>query len=93
MMLDRSEIEAAIMRVAYASFTYYPGKARDVRGWRLDDDVNWCMEPLANLSAGLQTGFRDRVRLLIIDPEQDKHLFIRDLHTLESSESKFRDDM
>lgn len=92
MKLDRSEIEATIMRVAYASFTYYPGKATDVDGWRLDDDVDWCMEPLASLSPGLRVGFRDRIRLLIVDPEQDRHLFILDLYTLESSESKFRDE-
>ena len=91
-MLDRSEIEATIMRVAYASFTYYPEKARDIRGWRLDEDVDWCMAPLRNLSPGLQAGLRDRIRILIVDPEQDKHLFILDLHTLESAESKFRDE-
>ena len=91
-MLDRSEIEATIMRVAYASFTYYPGKARDIRGWRLDEDVAWCMAPLVNLSPGLRAGLQDRIRLLIIDPEQDKQLFIRDLKTLESGESKFRDE-
>ncbi|KHK98850.1 hypothetical protein LK09_08255 [Microbacterium mangrovi] len=92
MKLDRSEIEATIMRVAYASFTYYPAKASDVPGWVLVDDIDWCMEPLANLSTGLQIGFRDRIRLLIIDPEQDKHLFIRDLYTLESAESKDRSE-
>ncbi|MEN8601420.1 hypothetical protein [Microbacterium rhizosphaerae] len=89
MMLDRSEIEATIARVAYAAFTYYPDKARDLPGYRVDEDVEWCMVPLRSLSPGYQAGFRDRIRLLIVDPEQDRQLFIRDLKILESPESKF----
>ena len=88
-MLDRSEIEATITRVAYAAFTYYPEKGRDLAGWRVDEDVEWCMVPLRSLSAGYQAGFRDRIRLLIIDPDQDRQLFIRDLKMLESPASKF----
>lgn len=91
-MLDRSEIEATIMRVAYAAFTYYPEKSRDLKGYRVDEDVEWCMAPMRNLSPGFQAGFRDRIRLLIVDPVQDRQLFIHDLMALESPESKFRDE-
>ena len=88
-MLDRSQIEAAIMRVAYAAFTYYPQESADAPGWTIDEDVAWCMQPLGSLSPGLRAGFADRIRLLIIDPEQNRHLFIQDLNALESPESKF----
>lgn len=75
--------------VAYAAFTYYPQKSADIPRWTIDEDVAWCMQPLDSLSRGLRTGFADRIRLLIIDPEQNRHLFIQDLNALESPESKF----
>ena len=46
-MIDRSDCEATLYRIAICAFTYYPDKEADEPGYSVDEDVDWCLAPLA----------------------------------------------
>ena len=50
--LNRSDVEAALARIAVATFTYYPEKATEEPGYLVDEDVDWAMGPLRAMDAG-----------------------------------------
>jgi hypothetical protein len=81
-MLDRSDVDAVVFRVAVAAFTYYPDKPTHEPGYRLSEDVGWCMRPLRHLPAQEQQVLREQVERLITDPVADRQAFIRHLDTL-----------
>lgn len=78
-MIDRSDAEAAIYRTAVAAFSYYADKHVAEPGYTLDEDVDWCAEPLHELPADARAGLRDEIRALITDPTRDRRPFIRDV--------------
>ena len=84
-MLDRSQIDATIFRVAVAAFTYYPEKAAREPGYTLDEDLDWCMRPLRQLPEAYRHKLREHISLLVTDPVADRQAFIRRLqrHTEE----------
>jgi hypothetical protein len=81
-MLDRSDVDAAVFRVAVAAFTYYPDKPAREPGYILSEDIGWCMRPLRHLPAHDQQVLREQVERLITDPTADRQAFIRQLETL-----------
>ncbi len=78
-MLDRSQIDAVIYRVAVASFTYHPDKHMAESGYTVDEDIDWCMRPLRHLPPDDRAEFRRRIIELITDPAADRQAFIRHL--------------
>ena len=78
-MLDRADAEATISLVAFAAFTYYPEKPIEEPGYTIDEDLDWCLEPLRNLPADEIAALRDRIRGLITGAAEDRQGFIRDL--------------
>jgi hypothetical protein len=78
-MLDRSQIDATIYRVAVAGFTYYPDKPIAEPGYTVDEDIDWCMRPLRHLPQEDRTDLRRRIVELITDPSVDRQAFIRHL--------------
>ena len=78
-MLDRSQIDAIVFRVAVAAFTYYPEKAAREPGYTLEEDLDWCMRPLRHLPEQTRRELREHVRTLVIDPAADRQEFMRRL--------------
>ncbi|GAA1661930.1 hypothetical protein [Microbacterium lacus] len=84
-MIDRTDTEATLYRVAVSAFTYYPGKEDTETGYRVDEDIDWCAAPLRNLPPELLTQIRERIRTVITDPLADRRAFIDDLGALAST--------
>ena len=78
-MLDRSEIDATVFRVAVAAFTYYPEKAAREPGYTLEEDLDWCMRSLRNLPDTERRELRAQITALVTDPAADRQAFIRKL--------------
>jgi hypothetical protein len=81
-MLDRSQVDAVIYRVAVASFTHYLDKAEREPGYTVEEDLDWCMRPLRHLPPLERDDLRDRVLELITNPTADRQAFIRQLKAL-----------
>lgn len=78
-MLDRSQIDATVFRVAVAAFTYYPEKPAREPGYTLDEDLDWCMRPLRHLPDAHRLELREHITSLVTDPTADRQAFIRRL--------------
>ena len=78
-MLDRSQIDATVFRVAVAAFTYYPEKAASEPGYTLEEDLDWCMRPLRRLPEETRRELREHVTTLVTNPAADRQGFIRRL--------------
>lgn len=87
-MIDRSEAEATLYRVAICAFTYYPTKATEEPGYRIDEDVAWCAAPLAGLPTTLLAEMRATIATLIITPSADRQAFIRRLTELSGADAR-----
>lgn len=83
-MLDRSQVDAVIYRVAVARFTYYPDKHAAEPGYTIDEDLDWCMRPLRRLPQENRAELRTRILELITDPFADRQAFIRHLKSFAS---------
>lgn len=81
-MLDRSQVDAAVYRVAVAAFTYYPDRPEVEPGYTIDEDLDWCLRPLQRLPHEELEALRERIRALITDPGADRQGFIRHLKSL-----------
>jgi hypothetical protein len=72
--IDSDEI---IFRVAIAAFTYYDTKEADDPTYLVDDDVEWCIEPLRD--EGYETEadmLASEIRELIVNVHADRRGFI-----------------
>ena len=78
-MLDRTQVDAAIYRVAIASFTHYPDKHIKEPGYTVDEDLDWCMRPLRHLPPEQRDDLRAQILQLITEPMADRQAFIKDL--------------
>ncbi|WP_426321881.1 hypothetical protein [Microbacterium sp. E-13] len=81
-LLDRAQAEAALYRVAVCAFTYYPDKPVDEPGWTLDEDLAWCLAPLAGLPDEKLAELASTIRTQIVTPTADRQAFIRPLLAL-----------
>lgn len=84
-MIDRSDTEATLYRVAISTFTYYPTKQVDEPGYSLDEDLDWCLTPLSALPAETISALRSATERVITDPTADRRSFIATLSDLEST--------
>lgn len=83
-MLDRTQVDATIYRVAIASFTHYPDKHIKEPGYTIDEDLDWCMRPLRHLPPEQRGDLRAQILQLITEPTADRQAFIGHLHSLSS---------
>lgn len=88
-MLDRSEAEATLYRVAVCAFTYYPDKGVNEPGWTLDEDLDWCLAPLTGLPDDQRAALGEEIRELITTPTADRQAFIRRLLALSGDDRPF----
>ena len=77
--LNRSDVEAALARIAVATFTYYPEKATEEPGYVVEEDVDWAMGPLRVMDAAQYERWRARVIAVISDASHDRRAFLADL--------------
>ncbi|WP_396655637.1 hypothetical protein [Microbacterium sp.] len=80
-MIDRADTETVLYRVAISAFTYYPGKEAEEPGYTVEEDLAWCLAPLAAHPA-IVDELRTRIRLLITDPTADRRGFLATLAQL-----------
>lgn len=78
-MFERDAAESALFRLAVASLSYYPEKTIEEPGYTLDEDLVWCIEPLAQLPETFERALRERMREVIVDPTAHRQTFTRDL--------------
>lgn len=71
-MIEQGRVDDAVQRVALAAFIYYPEVHLEEPGYRIDQDVDWCMQPLAALSGDLRTRLRELIRRAIVDPSRHR---------------------
>ena len=83
-MLDRSQIDATVFRVAVAAFTYYPDKSNREPGYTLDEDLDWCMRPLRHLPQEERDQLRAQIVELITEQTADRQALIKHLKSLSS---------
>lgn len=81
-MITRENAEAIIWRTATAAFTLYPTKHLEGTGYRIQEDIDWCLEPFGNILLPHRISLGERIRELITDPTADRHGFIRDIYAL-----------
>lgn len=84
-MIDRSDAESAIYRTAVAAFSYYADKHLDEPGYTIDEDLEWCTQPLAGLPDDVRRRLRHEIRALITDPTRDRQPFIQEVLELAAS--------
>lgn len=75
-MLDRADVEEMIYRVAFSAFRYYPAKPAEEAGYTVDEDVEWCVEPLAGKPGVDAAALGASIRHLIVEPTADRRAFI-----------------
>jgi hypothetical protein len=80
-MLERAEVEDVIFRVAYSAFIYYPTKPDEEVGYTVEEDIDWCMEPLVDKPGVDADTLAAGIRHLITDPTADRRAFILDLES------------
>lgn len=83
-MLDRTQVDATIYRVAIASFTHYPDKHIKEPGYTLHEDLDWCMRPLRHLPQEERDRLRAQIVELITEQTADRQAFIKHLRSLSS---------
>jgi len=81
-MLDRSEAESLLYRVASAALSYYPDKPTLEPGYTIDEDIDWCLRPLSHLPAHHLQTLRARIADIITDPTAQRQAFVRDVNAL-----------
>ena len=79
-LIDRSQTEAVLYRVAICAVTWHPGKAGAVRGYSLEGDQRWCLAPLEGADPGLP--IRVLVAATIHDPSRYRAELVRALGAL-----------
>jgi hypothetical protein len=78
-MLDRSQCDAVIYRVAVAAFTYYADKHIAEPGYTVVEDLDWCMRPLRHMPQEDRAELRSRILELITNPAANRQAFIQHL--------------
>lgn len=78
-MFDRDAVESVLFRLAVSSLGYYPERTIEEPGYTLDEDLVWCIEPLAQLPETFERALRERMREVIVDPTAHRRTFTRDL--------------
>lgn len=81
-MLDRTQVDAAIYRVAIASFLHYRDKPITELSYTVEEDLDWCMRPLRHLPEELREVLRGKILELITEPAADRQAFIKELKSL-----------
>jgi len=81
-MLDRTDREAALYRVALCAFPYYPDRAEVDPGYTVDEDIEWCLAPLGARIIVDGVGLRAAIREVITDRGADRQAFITRLREL-----------
>ncbi len=69
-MSTQDQIDTALQRTAIAAFIYYRQIHVDQPDYRLDEDVDWCVEPLGDLEGDALASVRESVGRAIVDPSE-----------------------
>ncbi len=78
-MLDRTQAEGLLLRVAVAALNYYPDKPTDEPGYQLAEDIDWCLDALPALFEPFRDAMAQRLTEVITDPVTYRQGFVRDI--------------
>lgn len=81
-MLDRADTEAAIYRVGVAALAFYNERPADEPGYTIDEDIDWCMHPLAGLAEPNRSVIRGIIAATITDPTAGRQALVQYLARL-----------
>lgn len=86
-MPSREAIDDVLQRVGLVSISYYPEIHVDEPGYTVDVDVDWCVEPLTDLSVEQLRVVREAVGRTIIDPTAHRTALVQALLELAPADS------
>ncbi|MFH8251487.1 hypothetical protein ACH3VR_14035 [Microbacterium sp. B2969] len=78
-MTDRAHTEEALYRTAVTAVTHYEGRADAEPGYTIDEDLDWCMQPLAGVTEPERSVLRGLIRATIVDPTRARQALVRRL--------------
>jgi hypothetical protein len=81
-MTDRVHTEEVLYRAAVAAMTFYDGRSDDEPGYTVDEDLDWCMQPLAHLENPGRSVLRGIIAATIADPTNARQALVRQLAML-----------
>jgi hypothetical protein len=86
-MPSREEVDDVLQRVGLAAISYYPEIHVDEPDYTVDGDVDWCLEPVTDLTAEQRTSLREAVGLAITNPTAHRYALFQSLLELAPAES------
>lgn len=86
-MPSREAIDDVQQRVGLAAISYYPEIHVDEPEYTVDVDVDWCVEPLTDLSADQLRAVREAVGLTITNPTAHRAALVQRLLELAPADS------
>ncbi|WP_439594203.1 hypothetical protein [Microbacterium sp.] len=78
-MIDRAHTEAVTYRVAVSALTYRSDKPEHEPGYTVEEDVDWCIQPLRGIPTDTFERLRALVRDTIIDPTANREALAHSL--------------
>lgn len=87
-MIDRADTEETLYRAAVAALTFYDGRSVDEPSYTIDEDLDWCMQPIVDVEEPERSVLRGILRATIIDPTSARQALIRHLAVLGEDENK-----
>lgn len=81
-MIDRAHAEATTYRAAVCALTYTASKPVDEPGWTLDEDLDWCLAPLADMPGLDLPALRAQLAAAITDPTAHRARLLASLDAL-----------
>lgn len=86
-MPSREEVDDVLQRVGLAAISYYPEIHIDEPDYTVDGDVDWCLEPLTDLTDEQRITVREAVGRAITNPTAHRFGMFRVLLELAPADS------
>lgn len=85
-MPNRASVDDALQRVSLTALMYYPEIHVDEPDYTIDGDVDWCLEPLTDLTTEQRESLRAAAGLVITNPTAHRFAFFQEMLALAPAE-------
>ncbi len=86
-MPSREEVDDVLQRVGLAAISYYPEIHIDEPDYTVDTDVDWCLDPVTDLTDDQRAPLREAVGLAITNPTAHRYALFQILLDLAPADS------
>lgn len=86
-MPSREEVDDVLQRVGLAAISYYPEIHIDEPDYTVDTDVDWCLEPVTDLTDEQRAALREAVGLAVTNPTAHRYALFQTLLELAPADS------